>query len=290
MVASLFGCAGGGGDSKQVAVGSKEFTEQLILGQIAIKALEEHGFTVIDRTGLAGTKPARVALENGEIDLYWEYTGTAWLVALGHDQPITDSEEAYNKVKEEDAANGLIWLPYAPFDNTYTLMMRQEDAQALGIVSLSDLAAYMAANPAELMVGIDHEFSARPDGWPELIKVYGIDIPEENVSIMDLGITYKALRDGQVDVAMGFATDGRIAAFDLVNLEDDKHFFPVYNPSPVVRTETLEKYPEIADILGDIGPSLDTETMTNLNYQVDIEEREPEEVAEEWLRDKGFIE
>lgn len=169
-------------------------------------------------------------------------------------------------------------------------MMRQEDAQALGIVSLSDLAAYMAANPAELMVGIDHEFSARPDGWPELIKVYGIDIPEENVSIMDLGITYKALRDGQVDVAMGFATDGRIAAFDLVNLEDDKHFFPVYNPSPVVRTETLEKYPEIADILGDIGPSLDTETMTNLNYQVDIEEREPEEVAEEWLRDKGFIE
>ena len=105
-------------------------------------------------------------------------------------------------------------------------MMRQEDAQALGIVSLSDLAAYMAANPAELMVGIDHEFSARPDGWPELIKVYGIDIPEENVSIMDLGITYKALRDGQVDVAMGFATDGRIAAFDLVNLEDDNTSSP----------------------------------------------------------------
>lgn len=298
------GCAGGGepagspegtgaettGAAKgPVTVGSKEFTEQLILGQIALLALEGAGFEVVDKTGLQGTDAARSALEKGDIDLYWEYTGTAWLVALGHDEPVTDSEEAYQKVKEEDAANGLAWLSYAPFDNTYTLMMRQTDAEELGIQTLSDLAEYVKAHPQEVAFATDHEFYARPDGFPALEELYGFQFPRDKVLTMDPGLTYQALRDGQVQVAMGFATDGRIEAFDFVNLEDDQHFFPVYNPAPVVRQEVLDKWPEVAEILGQIGPKLDTETMINLNYQVDIEEKEPRDVAGEWLRSQGLI-
>lgn len=129
------------GTKGPIKVGSKEFTEQLILGAISVFALENAGFTVVDQTGLQGTEVARSALEEGEIDTYWEYTGTAWLVALGHEEPITDSEEAFQKVSAEDLEqNELVWLDYAPFDNTYTIMMRQADAEAKGITSISDLA------------------------------------------------------------------------------------------------------------------------------------------------------
>ena len=145
------------------------------------------------------------------------------------------------------------------------------------------------AKGEQLIVGVDAEFSVRPDGLPGLEETYGFSFPAGNVKTMDLGITYKALRDGEVDIAMGFATDGRIKAFELVNLEDDKQFFPVYNPAPVVRKEVMEQYPEIADVLKKISAKLDTETMTNLNYQVDIEEKEPVDVAREWLEAEGLI-
>jgi len=289
MMCLLVGASGALAAKGPVTVGSKEFTEQLILGQIALIALREAGFDVVDRTGLAGTVATRRALESGEIDLYWEYTGTAWLVALGHDQPITDPEEAYRRVKEEDAANGLVWLPYAPFNNTFTLMMRRADAERLGIASISDLAAYVNGKDGRVSLATNHEFYARPDGFPALEQLYGFRFDRGMVLTMDSGLTYQALRGGQVEVAMGFATDGRIAAFDLVNLEDDRQFFPVYNPAPVVREQTLARWPEIAEILGEIAPRLDTETMTHLNYLVDIEGYEPDEVAEEWLREEGLI-
>jgi len=141
----------------------------------------------------------------------------------------------------------------------------------------------------DIIFASDHEFAARPDGFPGLEEHYGFKFPEKNIQIMDMGLTYKALRDGNVNIAMGFATDGRIKAFDLVNLEDDKHFFPVYNPAPVVRTDTLEKYPAIADVLNPIAKKLDTDTMTTLNMKVDIEEMEPKEVAQEWLEQEGLL-
>jgi osmoprotectant transport system permease protein len=146
-----------------------------------------------------------------------------------------------------------------------------------------------AEKSLDIIFASDHEFSARPDGFPGLEKHYGFEFPEENIQIMDMGLTYKALKDGNVNIAMGFATDGRIKAFDLVNLEDDKHFFPVYNPAPVVRTDTLEKYPEIADVLNPIAEKLDTDTMTTLNMKVDIKEMEPVEVAQEWLEQEGLL-
>ncbi|KUO53114.1 MAG: hypothetical protein APF76_03480 [Desulfitibacter sp. BRH_c19] len=269
-----------------VKIGSKEFTEQLILGQIAIQILEDNGYEVEDRTGLGGTTVCREALESGEIDLYWEYTGTAWLVALGHEEALTDSEEAYQKVKEEDLGNGMVWLPYAQFDNTYTLMMNKDQASELGIETISQLGDYINQGN-EAIFGTDHEFAIRPDGLPELENVYGFKFTD--VEIMDIGITYGALRDGLVPCAMGFATDGRIADFDLINLQDDKKFFPVYNPSVVIRQDTLENMPEIEQLLGDAGPLLDTETMTQMNYLVDIEGEEPEDVARQWLLDNNLL-
>ncbi|MDD4088660.1 MAG: glycine betaine ABC transporter substrate-binding protein [Tissierellia bacterium] len=287
MLVSLSAC--GGNNEDTIKVGSKEFTEQLLLGKISVIALENAGFEVEDKTGVAGSDKVRLALENGDFGMYWEYTGTAWLSQLQHDNPITDSQEAYEKVRDEDAENGFSWLQYAPLNNTYTLMMRRAHAEELGIVSLSDLAEYINSNPGELSVAIDHEFSIRPDGYPGVQEHYGFKQSEDEISIMDLGIMYKVLQEEQVDVAMGFATDGRIAAYDLISLEDDEAFFPVYNGAPVVRNDVLENNPGMKDVLEEIAVLLDTETMTKLNYEVDINEREPDEVAREWLESEGLI-
>lgn len=291
----LFGCQPAEVEPEErqpITVGSKEFTEQLILGQLTLLALEDAGIEVKDETNLGGTLVVREAQELGDVDLYWEYTGTALITHLGHDEAITDSEECYQVVKEEDQERfGLVWLDYAPLNNTYTIMMRRDDAEELGIETISDLAAMINAGERPLeewVFATDHEYSIRDDGYLGLCELYGFEF--DDVITMDLGITYAALRDGEVPVAMGFATDGRIAGFDLVNLEDDLAFHPVYNVAPVVREEVLEQYPELTEILGPIAKALDNETMAGLNAAVDIEEREPCEVAREWLQEQGFIE
>lgn len=288
LSAALVGC--GSSEKTVIKVGSKDYTEQLILGQITLLALENAGFEVEDKTNVAGSDKVRSALVGGDLDVYWEYTGTAWLMHLQNDEAITDSEEAYTLVKEADDANGLVWLDYAPYNNTYTIMMRRTDSEALGIMSISDLAAYINANPTELIFGVDHEFTARPDGLPALEDVYGFKVEGDSLAVMDAGILYKSLLEDQVDTGMGFSTDGRIAAYDFVNLLDDKDFFPVYNPAAVLRKETLEANPELADILNDIASRLDNDTMIEMNYLVDIEEMEPKAVAEDWLREQGIIE
>lgn len=286
-------CSGVLAADKEITVGSKQFTEQLIIGQITVQLLEDKGFKVNDKTGLGGTSVCREALVNGEIDMYWEYTGTAWMTHLGHDNPLTDSEECYQKVKEEDKANGVIWLPYGEVNNTYTVMMRKEDAEKLDIKSISDLANAINSG-VEPPVGnswsfaTDHEYSIREDGLIGLQETYGFEFGD--IKIMQVGITYGALRDGKVDTAMGFATDGRVKGFDLVNLEDDKHFHPVYNLAPNIIADTYEKYPELKDIFAQITPYLDDDTMTKLNAQVDLEGKTPEEAAREFLIDNGLIE
>lgn len=277
----------------EVVVGSKEFTEQLILGQITIRILEEHGIPTKDETNLGGTLILREAQEQGEVDLCWEYTGTALITHLGYAEAITDPEECYQVVKEEDYERfNLVWLSYAPMNNTYTIMMRQDDSEEMGIESISDLAEAInegreAPAPGTWQFASNHEYSIRDDGYPGLTEHYGFHF--DGVQIMDLGITYAALRDGDVALAMGFATDGRIEAFGLVNLEDDQYYHPVYNAAPVIRAEVLEQYPEIEEILGPIAEKLDTPTMSRLNGMVDIEGYEPDEVAEIWLKEEGFI-
>jgi len=280
-------------NADEVVIGSKEFTEQLILGQITIRILEEHGIPTRDETNLGGTLVLREAQEHGEVDLCWEYTGTALITHLGYDEAITDPEECYQVVKEEDYERfNLVWLSYAPMNNTYTIMMRKDDSEEMGIETLSDLAEAInegreAPSPGSWQFASNHEYSIRDDGYPGLTEHY--DFHFDGVQIMDLGITYAALRDGDVALAMGFATDGRIEAFGLVNLVDDEYYHPVYNAAPVIRAEVLDQYPEIEEILAPIAEKLDTPTMSRLNGMVDIEGYEPDEVAEIWLQEEGFI-
>jgi len=275
---------------KKLVVGSKNFTEQQILGQIMIQLLQAKGFTCEDKTGLGGTLVARKALENGQIDIYMEYTGTALVTMLKEKKIITDPKECYAFVKKADLErNGLVWLPYMSFNNTYCLMMRKDDAAAKGIKTLSALSAYVKANPDAIRFGTGPEFYARPDGYKPLQKKYDFKFPKDKIIKMDDGLLYKALKDGQVDVAMGFATDGRIKGFDLVVLEDDLNYFPVYNPAPVVRKETAKEYPELESIFSALAEKLDTQTMTDLNYAVDSEHKNVADVAHEWLKSVGLI-
>ena len=275
---------------KSITVGGKNFTEQYILAELAGLLLEQKGFDVTLKTGV-GTNIARQSLENDQIDLYYEYTGTAYTVFYkkGDQEVMSDPEKVYQWVKEKDAEKDLIWLEPVDFNNTYTLMMRREQADKLNIVSITDMARHVEKKPEDLVFGVGSEFWERPDGFKALAKTYDLNIPPGQIKKMSLGLTYKALLDGQVDVAMGFATDGRIAAFGLVNLVDNKNFFPVYNPAPVVREEVLKKYPEIKDALNAMADKLTTAEMQQMNKAVDVEHKKEKEVARNWLQDNGLL-
>lgn len=281
--------AGASAAKPTIIVASKNFTEQVILGSIMKILLEENGFRVDDKLDLGGTSICRKALETGQIDVYMEYTGTALVVFHKHKEVVTDPELAYKLVSETDKKKGLIWLNKAEFNNTYTLMMRREDAEAKGIKTISDLAKYVTEHPEKISFATDAEFVARPDGFPALEKHYGFKFPRNKIIKMDPGLVYQAIKEKKVNVSMGFATDGRIEGFGLVNLIDDKQFFPVYNPAPVVRREVLDKYPEVGELLNKIGPLLDTKTMTRMNYLVDIEHKDASAVARDWLVSVGLI-
>lgn len=271
---------------KKLVVGAKNFTEQFVLSKILSIYLKENGYEVEEKSNMA-SQVVRQALENKQVDLYWEYTGTS-LVTYNKLDPISDSVKAYEKVKEVDKENGIVWLEPSSVNNTYTLMMKEDQVKELGIKSISNLADYLKDD--ELTLGTDAEFATRPDGIKGVEKEYGFAFGSANIKKMDVGLFYQALRDGQVDVATGFATDSRIKAFNLVNLEDDKQFFPAYNAAITIHEESLEKYPELEELLKPLAEKLTTESMTDLNYQVDIEEKSETEVARKWLTDNGLVE
>lgn len=281
--------AAGPAYTEPIVVGSKDFTEQLVLGALTVQILEANGYTVDDRTGLGGTTVNRDALVAGEIDVYWEYTGTALVNFLGVEEVITDPDEAYTMARDADAENGLVWLDPAEFNNTYTLMVTQDTVDA-GIASISDLAAAINESPADWRLCTNAEFYARPDGFNGVETLYGFQFQEQNVIAMDSGLTYQALQDGECEVAMGFATDGRIAGFGFTNLEDDLGFFPTYNPSPVIRQEVLDADPNIADVLNSLAATLDTATMTELNKRVDIDGEDVAAVACSHLLENELVE
>jgi osmoprotectant transport system substrate-binding protein len=290
VVVCLVGLAMPGlAQEKTITVGGKNFTEQYLLPELAKILLEKNGFQVELKTGLP-TNMARKAVLTGEIDLYYEYTGTAYTVFYKQDDPqiMSDPQGVYGWVKGEDAKKDLAWLDPVKLNNTYTLMMKKAQAEKLGISSISDLASYVDEHPEDLIMGVVTEFWNRPDGFKKLSQVYGMKFPLDKVKKMSDGLAYQALKDDQVDVSMGFATDGRIAAFGFVNLEDDKRFFPVYNPAPVVRKEVLETYPEIETILKPLAENLSTDDMQNMNKAVDVEHKAETAVAEEWIKQKGL--
>ncbi|WP_052487281.1 glycine betaine ABC transporter substrate-binding protein [Gordoniibacillus kamchatkensis] len=271
----------GGASKGKVVIGGKDFTEQQILSKMTSIYLKENGYPVEEASNM-GSTVVRNALENGQIDMYWEYTGTA-LVVYQKQPAETDPAKAYDKVKTKDKENKLAWLNKADFNNTYAILMRGDQAKELGIKSISDLAQYMQKNGDKLKFASNAEFYAREDGMKGVEKKYGFSFPAKNVVKMDSGLLYNALKDKQVDVSVGFATDGRIKGFDLVALQDDKMFFPAYNAAPVVRQAALDKNPSLADLLNKLSDKLNTDTMIKLNYTVDVEHKDVAEVARQWL-------
>lgn len=278
-----------GSDSKKITVGAKGFTEQFILGKLTTIMLEENGFTVEERSNL-GSTALRQALENKQVDILWDYTGTGLVTYLGQD-PIQDGNESFEKLNEIDQAeNGITWTNLSEVDNTYAVVMRAEQADELDIKTLSDFAAYINDNPGGLPMATNAEFLNRPDGIPGVEETYGFKFTNDSIHEMDLGLTYAALNNEEVDASVATATDSRIVEFDLVLLEDDLGFFPAYNAAIAMTTDIYEKYPEIEEIFEPLGELLDSDTMRALNYQVDIEDRNETDVAREFLIENGLIE
>ncbi|WP_085522485.1 ABC transporter substrate-binding protein [Tuberibacillus sp. Marseille-P3662] len=277
----------GSGD-KHVTIGAKNYTEQYLLSKITGLYLEDNGFTVDEKSDL-GSTALRKALLNEQVDFTWEYTGTALVTYLKQD-PIADAQESFDAVKKMDKEkNDLGWINLTDVNNTYGLIMTEKDAKALGIKSISDLAAYINDHPGELTMGTDAEFANRSDGLKGVEKTYGFSFGQDNIKQMKAGIQYKALKQGEIDVAMSFSTDSRIDAFNLRLLEDDKQFFPGYYAAVSIRQPVLDKYPKLKDLTADIAEKLDSKTMRELNYKVDIDGKQVKEVAKQWLLDNGLL-
>jgi osmoprotectant transport system substrate-binding protein len=273
---------------KSFTVGSKEFTEQLILGQITKLVLEDAGATVKDQTGLVGSPVVREALVSGDIDMYWEYTGTGWITHLKNTAPVVGTKEQYEAVKAADAANGIVWLEPAPLNNTYAIALATEKATELGLATLSDVATWATANPAAATICAASEFLARDDGLPGLEAAYGMKFATP--ATLELGLIPPAIDKG-TDCVFGevFATDSRVVQLGLTVLEDDKSFFPAYQPSLNVRKEVFDANPGLADLFAPVAAALDTATMTALNAKVDVDGQEAAEVATQFLTEKGLI-
>ncbi|NQT69819.1 MAG: glycine/betaine ABC transporter substrate-binding protein [Desulfobacteraceae bacterium] len=206
---------------------------------------------------------------------------------------VRDPMGLFKKVAAVDAKNGLVWLKPAQFNNTYAIVMSAEKADQMGIKTLSDWAAWSKKNPGKMSLASNAEFYSRADGFKGMMEFYGLtfgkEIPDANVKKMETPLCKKAVRDNQVLSGMAFATDGEIKDYNQTVLTDDKNYFPIYNPAPVVRKAVLDQYPNIKFILGEIGPSLDTATMTRLNYRVNVNGEKPEAVAKSWLTGVGLI-
>lgn len=277
----------------QFAVGSKNFPEQEVLGSIAIQALEAANATVIDRTGLGGNEEVRQALLSGRIDLYWEYTATGRLVHLDETSFIPGPEEQFEAVAEQDLEeNDIKWLEPAPGNNTYAIAASEETRERLGVQTISDLERLIRERPEEatLCFNNDDGFRSRFDGLPGLERAYGFEFPDDNLIEVSLDAVYKAAAEGELcNFGVVFTTSGFLRELDLRLLEDDENFFAVYNPALTMQQETFEQYPQFQEIFGPTSEKLDTETLRELNYAVEVEGQTSEVVAEQWLRKNGFI-
>lgn len=287
--------------SGPIRVGSKQFTESIVLAQLIIKALEGAGFEVNDQTPLGGSDVNRAALISGEIDTYPEYTGTAlgnYLINEGVEVPeglSQTTQESYEFVRDYDAeTNNLVWLEPAPANNTYTFAVTQPFAEENGLETMHDFAEYVSGGGTVMMATGD-EFAQRPDGLAAFESLYGFNLSDDQLLIIAGGSpaqTEQALAEGtnNVNVAMAFATDGALSAYNFAVLGDPEGAQPVFQPTPVFRAEVIESSPEIADLLNPVFASLDNETLQELNARVDVDGENPEAVAESYLQEGGFLE
>lgn len=276
----------GPANAQKIVVGGKNFTEQQLLTSMTAQYLRAKGYDVDTRAGM-GSAVLRSAQENGQVDVYWEYTGTG-LIVYNNVKEKLDRQEGYERVKELDQEKGLVWLNPSDANNTYALAMQADEAKALGIETLSQLAATINSGK-KLVLASNAEWYARDDGFRPFSKAYGFKLPRDQIKRMDSGLTYTALKEEEVDLALVFATDGRIPAFNFVILEDDKGFFPDYAITPVVRQDTLSNHPELANQLNQLSAVLDNEVMSQLNASVDVEKRDIDDVARSFLQEQNLI-
>ena len=273
LLTLLIACGRGRGP---VAVGSKNFTESVILGELVAQQLEAGGCTVERRLNMGGTFVADAAIRSGAIDAYVEYSGTA-LTAIFHQPPTKDPRTVLAIVRHSYAREGLHWGPELGFNNTFAIIVRKEDAAKLGLVTIADLKKVQT----RFQPGFGYEFVERPDGWSGLSHAYGLRFTSQPKT-MDLGLTYKALAANRVDVIAGNSTDGLIDPLGLVVLRDERRFFPPYDAG-IVSTAALEaKCPGALKALAPLARALDEQTMRRLNYEVDGRKRDVSEVVRQW--------
>ena len=227
-------------------VGSKDFDEQLVLGQVAMVALEAAGATPVDKTNIQGTNNTRLALTGGAVDLYWEYTGTAWISFLKQTKPVVDSQKQFEAVAQADAANAVTWWDRAPANNTYALAQTQATLAKYGVKTLSDYAALAKRDPAAASMCLESEFQSRDDGFPGVKKTYGFSLAGSSEHLLDTAVVYTELgKGGTCNFGEVFTTDGRVASLKLNVVQDDKKFFPIYSPALSVRSAVAKKYPSL---------------------------------------------
>jgi osmoprotectant transport system substrate-binding protein len=271
-------------EGEKVRIGSKDFTEQLILAELYALALEDAGTPVERRFNLGGTPVAHAALTAGEIDVYPEYTGTAYVTVLKM-SASTDPKAVFDAVAREYATKfRLTWLDRAPMDNAQAIAMTRAGAERLGVRTISDLAA----KASEVTLVGPPEFTEREDGLLGLRKFYGGFALKRFIAV-DAGLRYAALLGGNADAAVAFGTDGEIAAHELIILEDDKKMFPPYQVAPVVRRDVIEARPRLRETLNRVSATLDNATMRELNFAVSGKKLEPSAVAREFLIRRGLI-
>ncbi len=280
---TLTGC--GKKDEKKIVIASKPMTEQFILVEMLTTLIEDKtDITVDQKMGIGGgTSNIHPGIIKGEIDIYPEYSGTGWLFVL-KENLINDPEKLFESVKEQyDKKYNIKWMEPYGFDNTFALAIDKDFAEELKIESYSDLVL----QSHKLIFGAEYDFYEREDGLPGLKKVYPFNFKDEVE--MDIGLKYEAVKNKKVDVINAFSTDGLLMEYNLKVLKDDKYFFPSYKGATLVRNETLEKYPELEKVLKEMENAISDEEMIYLNYLVDKENKDPKDVARDFLKEKGLI-
>ncbi|SDS90519.1 osmoprotectant transport system substrate-binding protein [Nocardioides scoriae] len=281
-------------DGATIAVGSKNFSESVLLGKMAIILMQSSGATVTDLTNIPGSAAARQAQLDDQIQAQWEYTGTGWIVYLGETKAIPNEEKQYVAVRDADLKqNDLVWLPPAPMNNTYGFAITEKTAAKLKITKLSQIKDIPVE---ERTFCVESELLNRPDGLKGMMQKYDIPlgtadgVPTDNLKTFQTGAIYDATAKGACNFGEVFTTDGRIVALKLKVLEDDRNFFPKYNVSLVLNEATAKKYPQIADLIAPVAAKLTDDVLLQLNAAIDVDGREPADVAYEWLKKEGFVE
>ena len=269
-----------------VIVGSKDFTESIVLSKIVKQFILANGGKVVDKTNIKGSSTTREAMLSGDINMYWEYTGTAWLVYQKQTDVNISPADLYKKVVAGDKKNKVTWGPMTSFNDTYAWAITKANATKYGIKTYSDLVKKLPAGSAWC---VESEFQSRPDGWAGFKTKYGISDSNITTKVLDTGAIYQATKDGQCMVGEVFATDGRIGALGLMVPQEDISYFPPYNAALTMTDATAKKYPQLVKALAPIAGKISNATMQNLNARVDVLGEDADTVAKSFLSASGLV-